>query len=40
MGESEAADKAKENEEEFESAKEEMRELEEGDPAREARGLA
>src|SRR3954463_15541991 len=32
MGESEAADKAKADEEEFEKAKEQMRELEEGDP--------
>ena len=32
MGESDAADKAKADEEEFEQAKEEMRELEEGDP--------
>src|SRR5215218_11515087 len=32
MGESEAAEKAKADEQEFEKAKEEMRELEEGDP--------
>ena len=32
MGESEAAEKAKAHEEEFEQAKQEMRELEEGDP--------
>jgi len=32
MGESDAADKAKADEQEFEKAKEEMRELEEGDP--------
>src|SRR3954452_6241468 len=32
MGESEAAEKAKADEEEFEKAKEQMRELEEGDP--------
>src|SRR3954452_16329872 len=32
MGESEAADKAQRDEEEFERAKEEMRELEDGDP--------